>query len=167
MDLAPAKVDVGKLRRNFGRDQVEGSFADYVRSQLASLNTGREPMRREPQDVVLYGFGRIGRLMARILIDKIGGGDKFRLRAIVVRPGKEGDLSAAPACCAVTASTAPSAAPSAWTKRTTRWSSTATWCVCCTRTPQRTWTTSSTASATPSSWTTRASGATATAWGAT
>jgi glyceraldehyde 3-phosphate dehydrogenase len=64
MDLAPAKVDVGKLRRNFGRDQVEGSFADYVRSQLASLNTGREPMRREPQDVVLYGFGRIGRVAA-------------------------------------------------------------------------------------------------------
>lgn len=92
MDLAPAKVDVGKLRRNFGRDQVAGGFDDYVRRELGSLNTGREPMRREPQDVVLYGFGRIGRLMARILIDKIGGGDKFRLRAIVVRPGKEGDL---------------------------------------------------------------------------
>ncbi|MCB9660710.1 MAG: glyceraldehyde-3-phosphate dehydrogenase [Sandaracinaceae bacterium] len=92
MDLAPAKVDVGKLRRNFGREQGAGSFGDYVRAALASLNTGREPMRREPQDVVLYGFGRIGRLMARIIVDKMGGGEKFRLRAIVVRPGKEGDL---------------------------------------------------------------------------
>ncbi|MCA9533963.1 MAG: glyceraldehyde-3-phosphate dehydrogenase [Myxococcales bacterium] len=92
MDLAPAKVDVGKLRRNFGREGQAGSFGDYVRTALASLNTGREPMRREPQDVVLYGFGRIGRLMARIIVDKMGGGEKFRLRAIVVRPGKEGDL---------------------------------------------------------------------------
>ncbi len=92
MDLTPAKVDIGKLRRNYGREKPGGTFADYVRATLAQLNTGREPMRTEPQDVVLYGFGRIGRLMARILIDKIGGGDKFRLRAIVVRPGKEGDL---------------------------------------------------------------------------
>ena len=37
---------------------------------------------------MLYGFGRIGRLMARILIDKTDGGDCLRLRAIVVRKGK-------------------------------------------------------------------------------
>ena len=92
MDLAPARVDVGKLRRNFRREGETGGFGDYVRAELHALNTGREPMRSEPQDVILYGFGRIGRLMARILIDKTGGGDKFRLRAIVVRPGKPGDL---------------------------------------------------------------------------
>ena len=40
----------------------------------------------KPVDVVLYGFGRIGRLMARILIEKADGGDCLRLRAIVVRP---------------------------------------------------------------------------------
>lgn len=39
--------------------------------------------------VILYGFGRIGRLMARLLIEKTGGGDVLRLRAIVVRKGKE------------------------------------------------------------------------------
>jgi glyceraldehyde 3-phosphate dehydrogenase len=39
--------------------------------------------------VVLYGFGRIGRLVARILIDKTDGGDSaLRLRAVVVRKGK-------------------------------------------------------------------------------
>ncbi len=42
--------------------------------------------------MVLYGFGRIGRLLARILIEKAGGGDKLRLRAAVVRKGSEDDL---------------------------------------------------------------------------
>jgi glyceraldehyde 3-phosphate dehydrogenase len=42
--------------------------------------------------VVLYGFGRIGRLLARVLIEKTGGGDKLRLRAIVVRKGTDDDL---------------------------------------------------------------------------
>ena len=41
---------------------------------------------------MLYGFGRIGRLLARILIEKTGGGDGLRLRAIVVRKGAENDL---------------------------------------------------------------------------
>ena len=43
-------------------------------------------------DVVLYGFGRIGRLLARILVEKTGGGDGLRLRAIVVRKGASNDL---------------------------------------------------------------------------
>ena len=42
--------------------------------------------------MVLYGFGRIGRLMARLLIEKTGGGDNLRLRAIVVRKGGDQDL---------------------------------------------------------------------------
>jgi glyceraldehyde 3-phosphate dehydrogenase len=45
-----------------------------------------------PTDVVLYGFGRIGRLLARILIAHNGGGSGLRLRAIVVRRGSENDL---------------------------------------------------------------------------
>jgi glyceraldehyde 3-phosphate dehydrogenase len=48
---------------------------------------------RTGTDVVLYGFGRIGRLLARILIEKTGGGDGLRLRAIVVRKGAVNDLS--------------------------------------------------------------------------
>jgi len=45
----------------------------------------------KPIDVVLYGFGRIGRLMARILIAKTDGGDSLRLRAVVVRRGQSED----------------------------------------------------------------------------
>jgi len=38
-----------------------------------------------PKDVVLYGFGRIGRLVARELMAKTGKGNQLRLRAIVTR----------------------------------------------------------------------------------
>ena len=41
---------------------------------------------------MLYGFGRIGRLLARILLDHAGGGSKLRLRAVVVRKNSEDDL---------------------------------------------------------------------------
>ena len=47
---------------------------------------------QKPQDVVLYGFGRIGRLLARLLIERQGKNNKLRLRAIVVRGGRDGDL---------------------------------------------------------------------------
>jgi glyceraldehyde 3-phosphate dehydrogenase len=46
----------------------------------------------KPQDVVLYGFGRIGRLLARLLIEKTGGGQQLRLRAVVVRQSGKDDL---------------------------------------------------------------------------
>ena len=48
--------------------------------------------RSKKVDVVLYGFGRIGRLLARILVEKAGSGENTRLRAIVVRKGKGNDL---------------------------------------------------------------------------
>ena len=39
-----------------------------------------------------YGFGRIGRLLARLLIERTGAANSLRLRAIVVRGGRDGDL---------------------------------------------------------------------------
>ena len=68
-------------------------MGDFVRDELAGVATGKGSIRPSPQDVVLYGFGRIGRLVARILAGKTGGGDNLRLRAIVVRPGGDDDLA--------------------------------------------------------------------------
>ncbi|UNK69951.1 glyceraldehyde-3-phosphate dehydrogenase [Microbacterium sp. H1-D42] len=62
---------------------------DYLRDALAPA-LGAE--LAEPVDVVLYGFGRIGRLLARIIIAHTGGGSGLRLRAIVVRRGADNDL---------------------------------------------------------------------------
>ena len=62
-------------------------------SQVAGLIGGSKEPVRPARDVVLYGFGRIGRLVARLLIEKAGGGENLRLKAVVVRHGgAENDL---------------------------------------------------------------------------
>ena len=92
MDLAPARIDVGKLAVGFDAQSELSDPAAYLQRELASINTGRRTLLDEPQDIVLYGFGRIGRLLARLLIEKSGSGEKLRLRAAVVRKGSADDL---------------------------------------------------------------------------
>ena len=55
--------------------------AEHVRTRIVGLQSWAS---QEPTDVVLYGFGRIGRLLARILVGHANG-NGLRLRAIVVR----------------------------------------------------------------------------------
>ena len=90
LDLAPARIDVGNLTTHLRARSatVNVDVSEFVRDELAGIATGKASIRPSPQDVVLYGFGRIGRLVARILAGKTGGGDNLRLRAIVVRPGR-------------------------------------------------------------------------------
>ncbi len=92
MDLAPGRVDLAKLFLRY-QEQRGGDVRSFVGEQLKELNTGRSNQLSEPRDVVLYGFGRIGRLLARILIEQAGGGNKLRLRAAVVRKGGDDDLA--------------------------------------------------------------------------
>ncbi len=47
----------------------------------------------QPKDVVLYGFGRIGRILARLIISQSGLGRGLSLKAIVVRKSSDGDLA--------------------------------------------------------------------------
>ena len=65
----------------------------FVAKELAHLVGNQQSPIAKSQDVVLYGFGRIGRLMARLLIERTSTGEVMRLRAIVVRPGGDGDLN--------------------------------------------------------------------------
>lgn len=90
MNLAPSRIDLGKLCHRFMNEG--GDPKTFLNAQLESINTGKGSILEEPQDIVLYGFGRIGRLLARMLIERVGSGNKMRLRAIVVRGGQEGDL---------------------------------------------------------------------------
>ncbi|QWV93058.1 glyceraldehyde-3-phosphate dehydrogenase [Geomonas oryzisoli] len=92
LDLAPARIDLGRLAVRYQAVQDKVSIDDFVASELASVNTGRTSLLDEPQDIVLYGFGRIGRLLARILVEKSGSGEKLRLRAAVVRKAGPDDL---------------------------------------------------------------------------
>ena len=90
LDLGPAHIDIGRMAvKYFDHGQGEGlTVEQYVREEVADLIGASAKPVEQPVDVVLYGFGRIGRLMARILIEKTNGGDCLRLRAIVVRKGK-------------------------------------------------------------------------------
>lgn len=92
LDLAPARIDIGKLTVRYQAMGGTITVDDFVRKELAAINTGRTTLLSEPQDIVLYGFGRIGRLLARILVEKAGSGEKLRLRAAVVRKGSADDL---------------------------------------------------------------------------
>ncbi len=87
LNAASAHVDIGRLATKYDAVKANQSIEDFVKSELADLIDGTV-QSHEPRDVVLYGFGRIGRLMARLLIEKTGGGDNLRLKAIVVRKGK-------------------------------------------------------------------------------
>lgn len=92
LPLAPAQIDIGKLAFDFhyGSAVDQSDLNAYLLEKLA-LVVDKED-NQAPQDVVLYGFGRIGRLLARLMIERQGKANKLRLRAIVVRGGKDGDL---------------------------------------------------------------------------
>ena len=92
LKLGAASVDLGKLANKFKQQGNGRSAEEFVREELAEVVGKQNGGARKGTDVVLYGFGRIGRLLARILIEKTGGGDGLRLRAIVVRKGAENDL---------------------------------------------------------------------------
>ena len=92
LKLGAASVDLGKMVAKFKAEGNGRSIEDFVKAELAEVAGKQNGDAREGTDVVLYGFGRIGRLLARILIEKTGGGDGLRLRAIVVRKGAENDL---------------------------------------------------------------------------
>ncbi|KTF10338.1 glyceraldehyde-3-phosphate dehydrogenase [Pseudoalteromonas carrageenovora] len=91
MELNSARIDIGKLAYSYlYTDAANGRTVDeFVKAELAEI---ADLPAKEPRDVVLYGFGRIGRLLARLLIEKSGPYADLRLRAIVVRGGKDGDL---------------------------------------------------------------------------
>ena len=93
MDLGSASVDIGKMAVKFNAQANGRTLEQFVRDELASVAGQSENNLHQGTDVVLYGFGRIGRLLARILVAKTGAGDGLRLRAIVVRKGSENDLA--------------------------------------------------------------------------
>ncbi|RKE43479.1 glyceraldehyde-3-phosphate dehydrogenase [Sphingobacterium detergens] len=82
-NLAPARIDIGKLAIKATNDQINvEDLSSFIFNELQGIAESQE---LTPRDVVLYGFGRIGRLLARELINKSGSGKQLRLRAIVTR----------------------------------------------------------------------------------
>ncbi|QSP94348.1 glyceraldehyde-3-phosphate dehydrogenase [Marinobacter salinisoli] len=92
LELGTAHIDIGKLAVKYREEGGSDSVEDFLKREIAPVvgkysEESKENATNGTKDVVLYGFGRIGRLLARILIEKAGGGANLRLRAIVVRQG--------------------------------------------------------------------------------
>jgi len=83
LDLPPAKLDIGKL--TFEYHLEDNKYQDAIAFVSDKLKDARQVKGITPKDVVLYGFGRIGRLLARELMTRTGQGSQMRLRAIVTR----------------------------------------------------------------------------------
>ena len=83
LDLPPSRIDVGKLTYEYHLE--DNKYNDCRAFVIDKLKNAKEFRSLKPKDVVLYGFGRIGRLLAREMMSKIGKGEQLRLRAIVTR----------------------------------------------------------------------------------
>jgi glyceraldehyde 3-phosphate dehydrogenase len=83
LDLPPSKLDIGKLTYEYHlKENKHNNVKAFVIDKLNNIKNTEEITSK---DVVLYGFGRIGRLLARELMIKMGKGEQLRLRAIVTR----------------------------------------------------------------------------------
>lgn len=92
MELAPSRIDIGKLAAEWLQEKKNFSSAtEFLGNKLTNF-IGKEKRVMIPKDVVLYGFGRIGRLLMRELIGQAGKGEQLRLRAIVTRSNSDEDI---------------------------------------------------------------------------
>ena len=90
--LGPAEIDIGIIAAAYLFDSRELSIEEFVKESVEDLIGKKGSILESAQDVILYGFGRIGRLLTRMLVEDSGGGDNLRLRAIVVRKSVNNDL---------------------------------------------------------------------------
>jgi len=82
MDLPPSKIDIGLLTAEFLEDNL--NLDEFLNLKLNHIINHKNQIKAA-KDVILFGFGRIGRLVARELIKQAGKGQQLRLKAIVVR----------------------------------------------------------------------------------
>lgn len=86
LNVAPARIDIGRLNREWTEEKAkhDNDVKSFLSNKLAHI-INVPPRSDKTKDVVLYGFGRIGRLLAREIIQNAGRGSQLRLRAIVTR----------------------------------------------------------------------------------
>ncbi len=93
MEIAPSRIDLGRLASEWIAEKNNFPSIDaFIKNKLAA-HLGLDKKTLTPKDVVLYGFGRIGRIAARELIAQAGKGEQLRLRAIVTRSNTDKDIS--------------------------------------------------------------------------
>ena len=89
MNLGAASVDLGRLVLGW-EESNEENLRMYLEGELCEIVGAGVDL--ETTDVVLYGFGRIGRLLARLLVAREAAYGGVRLRGIVLRKKGDGDI---------------------------------------------------------------------------
>lgn len=90
-NVGAGRIDIGKLAYEWHQEQGKyKTVTDFINDKLKDLIGGSNVVI--PKDVVLYGFGRIGRLAARELINLAGKGEQLRLKAIVTRGNSDEEI---------------------------------------------------------------------------
>ncbi len=85
-DFKQARLDIGTLALQWKQEEHQhATIKEFVADRLKSAQ-GAQSDNIQPKDIILYGFGRIGRLVARRLVAQTGRGEQLRLKAIVIRP---------------------------------------------------------------------------------
>jgi glyceraldehyde 3-phosphate dehydrogenase len=91
-EISNSRIDIATLNKEWIEEQSNFSSVDeFIASKLAAY-IGKDKRIIKPKDVVLFGFGRIGRLAARELIQQHGNGEQLRLRAIVTRGNSDDEI---------------------------------------------------------------------------
>jgi glyceraldehyde 3-phosphate dehydrogenase len=89
--VGAGRIDVGKLAFEWDQEKLNyKSLTDFINDKLKGMLGVPNPV--VPKDVILYGFGRIGRLAARELIAQAGKGEQLRLKAIVTRGNSDEEI---------------------------------------------------------------------------
>ena len=96
LDLADCEIDVGEIavKCPFFEDikNDDSKIGEFINAELESVINKQSNRPSEPANIVLYGFGRIGRLIARVMTQTTGPGNYFKLRAIVIRKATDDDI---------------------------------------------------------------------------
>ena len=96
LNLADCEIDIGELavRCPFFSSLKEDTsgLSDFINTELVSVINKDSNRPESPKDIVLYGFGRIGRLVTRMMIQNTGPGNYYKLKAIVIRKASDDDI---------------------------------------------------------------------------
>jgi len=96
LELQDCEIDIGEIavRCPFFDDIKDDSskIPNYINSELKSVINVDSKRPKVPANIVLYGFGRIGRLVTRMMTQTTGPGNYFRLKAIVIRKAADDDI---------------------------------------------------------------------------
>jgi len=96
LSITDCEIDIGDLAvrfHNFSNLKNDSSgLSEYINNELSDVVNIESDRPVKPKDIVLYGFGRIGRLVTRMMIQNTGPGNYYRLRAIVIRKAGDDDI---------------------------------------------------------------------------